>query len=430
MHHGYKLYGNILLTLLVLFITRFAAQMIQATHPLAFLPEFEAWQSGALPYPLLVVFQLIIIAFLSNITWKFKTQDIQPSPKVGMVYLLIGSIYFSVMAFRVIAGFSFAANHSWLGVHIPAIFHLVLASFLLTIGFYHRPYTKTIIVRISYPFLMGGAVIGHYLCVHNNVNLHIAVYVPVLIAALIITGLEKKLPYRSDWQAKKNDVINDASYMVLIQIILPRFFGFLIAMMLLRTANTQEWTIDSIWPHEWPVILQAMLVLITAEFMRYWLHRFSHNWNPLWQLHAVHHSPHKLYWMNVGRFHPLEKSLQYVFDALPFIFLGVSENVIAIYFVFYAVNGFFQHCNIELRLGFLNYIISGPELHRWHHSKLIEESNNNYGNNLIIWDVIFGTRYLPKDRQVDELGLVNRHYPMNLIEQLTAPFKKGLDKLS
>jgi len=31
----------------------------------------------------------------------------------------------------------------------------------------------------------------------------------------------------------------------------------------------------------------------------------------------VHHYPHKLYWLNVGRFHPIEKALQYMLDMLP-----------------------------------------------------------------------------------------------------------------
>jgi len=422
-----KYYSNVLILLLTLFIMRVVAQMVQAIYPVTFLPPFNEWQSGALPYSLLVISQLVIIGFLSVVTWKFKTRSIQRNSRLGVIYLLLGNIYFSVMVFRLVAGLSFASNHVWLSAHIPAVFHIILASFLLVVGFYHSSNTRIIIARTAYPFIIGGAILAHYLCVHNNINLYIAVYAPVLIAALAITLLEKLTPYKSDWRPNKNDVTNDISYMVIIQVILPRFLSFIIAMTFLDTLQNQELTMNSIWPHEWPIILQAILMMLTAEFMRYWLHRLSHNWSPLWKLHAVHHSPHKLYWINVGRFHPLEKILQYLFDTLPFIFLGVSENVLAVYFVFYAINGFFQHCNIELRLGFFNYIISGPELHRWHHSKLIEESNNNYGNNLIIWDLIFATRYLPKDRIVNDLGLINRDYPMSMIDQLLSPFKK-LDK--
>ena len=127
-------------------------------------------------------------------------------------------------------------------------------------------------------------------------------------------------------------------------------------------------------------------MLLSADFLRYWLHRAYHEVAFMWPFHAVHHSPHKLYWMNVNRFHPLDKASQYIFDAMPFVLLGVSEEVLALYFVFYAVNGFFQHCNIDVRLGVLNYVVSGPELHRWRHSIHPEESNQNYGNNLIVWD--------------------------------------------
>jgi len=101
---------------------------------------------------------------------------------------------------------------------------------------------------------------------------------------------------------------------------------------------------------------------------------------------------------------------------------------LALYFVFYAINGFFQHCNINLRLGALNYLISGPELHRWHHSIDYREADKNYGNNLIIWDLIFGTYFLPKSRTVGDLGLLNRQYPQSFIAQMKTPFVNKLDK--
>ena len=69
-------------------------------------------------------------------------------------------------------------------------------------------------------------------------------------------------------------------------------------------------------------------------------------------------------------------------------------------------------------------------LHRWHHSKLIEESNRNYGNNLIVWDLLFGSWFLPKDRRVGDLGLINRNYPLDFASQMKTPFISGLDKES
>jgi sterol desaturase/sphingolipid hydroxylase (fatty acid hydroxylase superfamily) len=216
--------------------------------------------------------------------------------------------------------------------------------------------------------------------------------------------------------------------MVLVQILLVKFLTYIAIIALLNIFQSNGFTINNLWPKEWAIGTQAILMVLIADFFRYWLHRLSHEWMPLWRLHAVHHSPHKLYSMNVGRFHPLEKSIQFIFDALPFIILGITENILALYFVFYSINGFFQHCNIKIYLGPLNYVISGPELHRWHHSVKIKESNKNFGNNLIVWDLLFGTWHLPKTKKVDQLGLINRNYPLGLIEQLKSPFINGLDQ--
>ena len=65
------------------------------------------------------------------------------------------------------------------------------------------------------------------------------------------------------------------------------------------------------------------------------------------------------------------------------------------------------------------------ELHRWHHSRTVRESNANYGQNLIVWDVVFGTRFLPKDREPPEdIGIANLPaFPMTWVAQQLSPFR-------
>ena len=123
-------------------------------------------------------------------------------------------------------------------------------------------------------------------------------------------------------------------------------------------------------------------------------------------------------------------NLQLVFIAaylVVLIALGCGPEVIGLHGLFSAVHGIFQHANLPLRLGPLNWVFSMAELHRWHHSKLPKESDTNFGNNLIIWDVLFGTRFLPKDREVGPLGLLNRAYPTGFLAQLKTPFIRGLE---
>lgn len=425
-----NLFAQYLFALLGLFVFRVVAQLIQAVYPTSYLPPFDAWQSGALPYPLLVAFQFVIIFFCLRVIMKIRKNSTERSDKAARIYLTLGGVYLAVMLFRLVAGLTFAPEHQWFGAHLPTLFHLVLATFLITVGLFHSANPRSIIAPTAYPVIISSSITAHLLCLQNGVNLMFSTYGPILVGALAITFLERYCWYRREWLADRRDVFTDTIFMLVVQVLLPRFLAFFFALTLLRVHPLGESGFGGVWPYDAPVAIQALLMMVTAELFRYWLHRLAHQWPPLWRFHAVHHSPHKLYWINVGRFHPLEKTLQYLFDALPFIVLGVSNEVLALYFVFYSLNGFFQHCNIELKLGVLNYIISGPQLHRWHHSQRIEESNNNYGNNLIIWDLLFGTRFLPKDRQVEDLGLINRQYPQGFISQLTTPFVKGLDKVN
>lgn len=281
---------------------------------------------------------------------------------------------------------------------------------------------------LIYPATMAFCV-GLYHALHTQgLALPWAMYVPAFAGAALVTGLEWRFPHRRTWQPDRMTVTNDLAYMMLVQMLLPPGVALLFVLLLIEPLHAAGLTTAALWPHAWPVWAQAAMMLLAADFLRYWLHRAAHRYPPLWRLHAVHHSPDRLYWLNVGRFHPLEKALQMAFDTLPFMLLGVGAEVIALYFVFYAVNGFFQHSNIRMRFGWLNWLVSSAELHRWHHARQPEVSDHNFGNNLIVWDVLFGTRYLPPDRDSEDLGLPNHAYPAGFLAQLRTPLIAKIDK--
>jgi len=125
-----------------LFIFRVMAQLTQKFYNLPFLPPFEAWYSGALAYNWLLISQIIIIAIMGWVIMCFIKSSILPRYRLGVCLLTFGGIYFLAMLFRLIAGFTFAVNHSWLGAHIPAFFHIVLASFVLLIGHFNYKYAN------------------------------------------------------------------------------------------------------------------------------------------------------------------------------------------------------------------------------------------------------------------------------------------------
>jgi sterol desaturase/sphingolipid hydroxylase (fatty acid hydroxylase superfamily) len=181
----------------------------------------------------------------------------------------------------------------------------------------------------------------------------------------------------------------------------------------------------TLWPTNWPFIGQLALALLMGEFATYWIHRFQHEWPLLWRFHATHHSANRLYWLNAARFHFLDIFMNTVVVTIPLIALGAEPALFVLFALFSTVHGIFQLANMKLVLGPLNWIFSMAELHRWHHSKLMEESNTNSGQNLSIWDTLFGTRYLPSDREPPaDIGLTwPKNFPMTFAAQVMAPVR-------
>ena len=277
---------------------------------------------------------------------------------------------------------------------------------------------------LTYPGVMTLAFALFALLQWGGASLIIGTYVPVLVTAALVTALESARPHRAEWRPKSGEVGTDLTFMVVVQLAFPPLMGFLFTYALIRPAAALDLPIRGIWPHALPIWVQAVLMVLAVDLLRYWLHRASHENDTLWRFHSVHHSVEQLYWLNTARFHPIEKALQMLLDSLPFLLMQVDARVLALYYVAYATNGFFQHSNVRLHYGPLNYIVGSAETHRWHHSRLPRESNANYGSTVILWDVLFGTWYLPKDREVEQLGLQDPAYPKSFLSLMRAPFTR------
>jgi sterol desaturase/sphingolipid hydroxylase (fatty acid hydroxylase superfamily) len=279
-----------------------------------------------------------------------------------------------------------------------------------------------VLPRLWYPLLMGTAIALYGALLASGFPPWLASYTPVIACALVIIALEVKFPERPEWRPHRSDVKSDLAFMLLVQIALQRGLAALYILALsakMHTLAPSPW-----WPQSWPLAAQIAGMVLAVEFLRYWLHRACHRVPALWRLHEVHHAPEILYTLNVGRFHPLEKSLHFACDTVPFLLLGVAPQVIAGYFVLYATNGFLQHSNLRLRYGWLNYVVGSAETHRWHHARDPKLAPCNFGNITIIWDVLFGTWHLPGGRPVPAAGISGTTYPKRFVDQLWMPFRR------
>lgn len=244
-----------------------------------------------------------------------------------------------------------------------------------------------------------------------------------LIAVLLI--LEMWFPHEQEWEKSDGqtwvNIAHTLSSKATVQGLL--LFGGIIGLTELITpiAGTPR----GIWPRDWPMAVQVCMAVVSAEFMLYWAHRLAHEHDVLWRLHAIHHSVTKLWVVNTGRFHVLDSVLKISGSIALLIILGVPMEVIQWLMAITAYIGVLTHCNVEMRCGWLSYIFNTPEVHRWHHSKVLREGNSNYGENVVIWDLIFGTYFKPKDRRPPAKIGITDVMPARFVDQLLYPFRRA-----
>lgn len=182
--------------------------------------------------------------------------------------------------------------------------------------------------------------------------------------------------------------------------------------------------------HKWPIpaFYEVMLLILVKTFIQYVYHYSLHQYAFLWRIHKVHHSDEFLDTSSSYRFHPLEPILFRLFFIPVILIAGFSAWSIAIAEIIQMISSLATHSNTRLHPKLektLRLFLITPTLHRYHHSKNIRESNTNFGDLLVIWDMLFKTLHLPQvnSHSPDEYGVDGEKHN-SLIELVEAPFKK------
>jgi sterol desaturase/sphingolipid hydroxylase (fatty acid hydroxylase superfamily) len=276
-----------------------------------------------------------------------------------------------------------------------------------------------------FPIVLSGGVAWAWYRMSVDIGPAAAILLPQFAALAMIAVLEHVYPYHQRWRRPEHDVRVDATHSITLAILIALVTPFVLSAGVLVWGAFSRYVGSALWPTEWPLLIQIALALIVAELPGYWVHRWEHEWQGLWRFHATHHSAPRLYWLNAGRFHPIDTLMTFVPSFFLLALLGCNEKILAYFTLISAIHGAFQHANLQLRLGMLNYFFSMAELHRWHHSKTVEEANHNYGQTISIWDTVFGTRFLPADRSPPkEIGIADLpKFPMTWWAQILSPFR-------
>lgn len=279
---------------------------------------------------------------------------------------------------------------------------------------------------ISWPFLFAFcvALTAYGMSIDRPYLFFNASYLFLIISLLY---LERFMPHEKKWREKDGQILADIGHTLTskgtTQAIL--YVNTLIGVNMVT--NDQALIAGlAIWPSDWPLYAQVALAVVASEFMLYWAHRTAHEVPFIWRFHAVHHSVSKLWIVNTGRFHFIDSLYSIVLGIFPLILLGAPMIVVTWVGAITAFIGMLTHCNVEMRFGWLSYIFNTPGLHRWHHSKKLREGNTNYGENIMLWDLLFGTFFNEDRRPPTNIGITD-HMPRRFIHQIIWPFI-GQDK--
>lgn len=252
----------------------------------------------------------------------------------------------------------------------------------------------------------------------------LAVATITILAGALVLALQRAWAARDEWRRYGRDIWVDLLHAIVSTgavsaLVRAAILGVAVSAsaLIARAAPAQ------LWPDAWPMYAQLGLALLIGDLGAYWVHRIAHESEFFWRFHALHHTAEHLYGINSARNHPLNVALSYLASVGPLIAVGASSEVLMASAVFTSVHGVLQHSNLDLRLGALEWVIAGPGVHRWHHSAELEESQTNYGSNLIVWDVVFGTRFRPAGRQPVRIGLPDWSVPANFLAHLGTPFR-------
>ncbi|WP_337865636.1 sterol desaturase family protein [Ignavibacterium sp.] len=239
----------------------------------------------------------------------------------------------------------------------------------------------------------------------------------IISAAVMFIILERLFPYTKGQEVLREGFFDDLALYTIAQsyILSIIIFSFIINSIDSSTELSRLKLFANV-----PIWLQLIFFTVTHDIYIYWMHRWQHSNKWLWRIHEAHHSPKKVDWLSGSRSHALEILINQTVEFAPIVLLGSPPEVIAYKGVISAVWGMYIHSNINIKTGWLQKIINGPEMHRWHHSTG-KGRNRNFATKLAIWDWLLGTAYLPPSKP-DEYGL-KTYFPKNYFSQTLYAFR-------
>jgi sterol desaturase/sphingolipid hydroxylase (fatty acid hydroxylase superfamily) len=173
----------------------------------------------------------------------------------------------------------------------------------------------------------------------------------------------------------------------LLRIVLP---GGALGLALL--AEKRGWgLLNNLPAPSWATLVASVVLLDLAIYLQ---HVMFHAVPALWRVHRMHHADLDFDVTTGARFHPIEIVLSMLIKFGVVAALGASALGVLIFEVLLNATSMFNHGNVRIPVRLdrcLRWFLVTPDMHRVHHSIVVDETNSNFGFSLPWWDRLLGT---------------------------------------
>jgi sterol desaturase/sphingolipid hydroxylase (fatty acid hydroxylase superfamily) len=218
---------------------------------------------------------------------------------------------------------------------------------------------------------------------------------PTLIVggALTLIALERCIPHTPGQRLLRDGFWSDLLGYALIQsYFLAQLIAHLVAAVDRATGLSRRHLIGA-----WCLPAQVAFFVVSHDLYIYLFHRLQHRWGWLWRIHEAHHATADLDWLSGARSHALEILVNQTIELMPIVLLGAAPEVVVIKVTLDALWGMYIHSNLDVGSGRLQWVINGPEMHRWHHAIEIR-GGVNFATKFALWDWLLGTAHRPASK--------------------------------
>ncbi len=272
--------------------------------------------------------------------------------------------------------------------------------------------TPWAITWLTWPVLFCFKLALVWLAITQQWNLGTTLGASTALVILVLVALEFRFPLDARWRMTARSFFGrDLKYFISGGLTIA-LTNFTLAWLGMELAGEHAGPIT-----HWPVWAAAPALILAFDFLQYWQHRWSHEANGslkqwLWRTHVSHHLPGQVYVLMHPAGHPFNAILIQALIRVPlFYWLGATPEAIFAASSIIGMQGLISHCNVDLRAGWFNYLFTGAELHRFHHSGNPAEAKN-FAVTLSLLDAVFGTLVYRPGVQPARLGVANpERYP-------------------